>query len=133
MRIILFSLLIFLSNSSYACKCVEYTDEEIFANAEEVLLVKVLATELMEAKTAMDSKVKVSFRVLESFKESKNTSTFVFSRLTNCSVNSMAGYEYVLYIPKNKMISKCTGSYNIFTWGKYGKDKLIELRNQKAI
>ncbi|CAM4188364.1 hypothetical protein [Pseudoalteromonas byunsanensis] len=133
MRIILFLLLVFLSNSALACRCGGLSDEEYFYQAEEVLLVQVLATELIEGEKDSDSKVKVGFRVLETFKKSDTPSKFVYTGLSNCSPHIRAGYKYVFYIPNNKVVSTCTGSYNILTHTRYGKEKLAKLREQEAI
>ncbi|AZZ98498.1 hypothetical protein [Pseudoalteromonas sp. R3] len=67
MRLVLFSLLIFLGNSALACKYSGCSDEELLYQAEEVLLVKVLATELIDAETNIDEKVKIGFRIVEAF------------------------------------------------------------------
>ena len=133
MKLALFFLLISLNFTSHACSCMPLTEDEKYNNSKEIIHVVILSTEYIESSNDTFRKVKVNYRVLESFKEGDSGLNYVTTSTGMCSIGSLAGHEFILYIPESRVVTSCSGSHYYFSNNEKTEKKLAGYRLKKAI
>lgn len=108
------AILIFLlaPGFSWACSCVETSDEAAYANSKSVLLVKITETKLVPNKEEGEL-VQAKFSVLEVLKGNLGGLELLQSTVEwTCSVALISGHKYLIYSngEKIKNINACTKS-----------------------
>ncbi|MCU7797064.1 MAG: hypothetical protein KZQ75_08040 [Candidatus Thiodiazotropha sp. (ex Myrtea spinifera)] len=97
---------------SWACSCVETSDETAYANSKSVMLVKITDTKLVPSKEKGEV-VQAKFNVIETFKGTTGELELLQSTVEwTCSTALISGHKYLIYSngEKTKKISACTKS-----------------------
>ncbi|NTS77507.1 hypothetical protein HR060_11600 [Catenovulum sp. SM1970] len=132
MHILTFVILMVISFHSLACSCVYYKEEDFSSRADQIALVKILKTELLEAPNPVYSKVKVSFEIIEMFKHPNipYEYAYTFSGTNGCSVHTFPGQEYIMYLSEDQWFGKCNGTEIAYSYR--GEELLKKFRSNEA-
>ena len=122
-------LLILFPATSWACKCLDYSQHytrEKLENAEKAYVGKIIAAQVL----GDGSKSSATLKVIDTFKGDVYDLEEVINKHTSCGVRIELNATYLVYENKNSFVNFCTMS-NIYGWG--GSSTLKEVEYLKTL